>query len=365
VDDSAGNTWSYHYDLMGEPTSQTDPNTGTTTFDKYDVLGNLLQTTDPRGQVLSYAYDWDSRLTAEYAAPWSATPDPAKQQTSRVYDTLAKGYPTSSTRYVGGTSGSAYTEAVTGYNTAYQPLGSTLTVPSADGFPGTAGSAGGTITYALTSTYTPNTGLLATTQYQADGGLPAERVGYGYTLQGALDGFGGYINAANTPSYLDGTVHDPFGRVLQTNYGSTGKELATFAQYDATTGATTQTSSMVQTSATALDVVNYRYNQAGELTATDDLQDNTTHHTQCFAYDSFQRRTAAWTDTAGITDSGTAPVGAVGGCTSASVQTSAAPVKTKTVGGPAPYWQTYTYDLLGDRTGTVNHDTTGNALADT
>ncbi|MGW4979042.1 ricin-type beta-trefoil lectin domain protein [Streptomyces mirabilis] len=122
---------------------------------------------------------------------------------------------------------------------------------------------------------------------------------------------------------------------------------------------------MVQTSSTALDVVNYRYNQAGELTAADDLQNNTTHDTQCFTYDSFQRLTAAWTDTAGITDSGSAPVGSVGGCTTASVQTSAAPVKTKTVGGPAPYWETYTYDLLGDRTGTVDHDTTGNALADT
>ncbi|MET9119840.1 ricin-type beta-trefoil lectin domain protein [Streptomyces sp. NPDC004528] len=363
VKDTAGNTWSYGYDLLGEPTSQTDPNTGTASFDKYDVLGNLLQSTDARGQVMSYAYDWDNRLTATYAAPWSATPDPAKQQTARVYDTLAKGYPTSSTRYVGGANGKAYTEAVTGYNTAYQPLGSTLTIPSADGFPGT--TAGGTVTYTLSSTYTPNVGLLATTQYRADGGLPAERIGYGYTQQGALDGFGGYINAANTPSYLDGTVHDPFGRVLQTNYGPVGKELATFAQYDATTGRTTQTSSMLQTSTTALDVVNYRYDQTGQLTATDDLQNNTTHDTQCFSYDSFQRLTTAWTDTAGITGSGTAPVGAVGGCATASVQTSAAPVKTKTVGGPAPYWQTYTYDLLGDRTGTVNHDTGGNALADT
>ncbi|MEU3787598.1 ricin-type beta-trefoil lectin domain protein [Streptomyces sp900129855] len=365
IKDSAGNTWSYSYDPLGQRTSQTDPNTGTTSFDKYDVLGNLLQSTDARGQVLSYAYDWDNRLTATYAAPWSATPDPAKQQTSRVYDTLLKGYPTSSTRYLGGANGSAYTEAVTGYNTAYQPLGSTLTIPSADGFPGTAGKDSGTVTYSLASTYTPTTGLLATTQYQADGGLPAERIGYGYTQQGALDGFGGYINAANTPSYLDGTVHDPFGRVLQTNYGPTGKELATFAQYDATTGRVTQTSSMLQTSTTALDVVNYRYDQTGQLTATDDLQNNTTHDTQCFSYDSFQRLTAAWTDTVGITGSGTAPVGAVGGCATASVQTSAAPVKTKTVGGPAPYWQTYTYDLLGDRTGTVDHATTGNALADT
>ncbi|MEU9992460.1 ricin-type beta-trefoil lectin domain protein [Streptomyces sp. NPDC048045] len=365
IADSAGNTWSYKYDLLGEKTSQTDPDAGTTTFDKYDVMGNLLQTTDPRGQVLSYAYDWDNRATAEYAAPWSAAPDPAKQLTARLYDTLAKGYPTSSTRYVGGASGKAYTEAVTGYNTSYQPLGSTLTIPAADGFPGTTNLTNGTVTYALASSYTPNTGLLSTTQYQADGGLPAERVGYGYTLQGELDGFGGDISVSNTPSYLDGTVHDPFGRVLQANYGPVGKELATFAQYDATTGRTTQTSSMVQTSATALDVVNYRYNQAGALTATDDLQNNTTHDTQCFRYDTFQRLTAAWTDTAGITESTSAPVGAVGSCTTASVQTSTAPVKTKTVGGPAPYWQTYTYDLLGDRTGMVDHDTTGNSLTDT
>ncbi|MFM9662692.1 hypothetical protein ACKI2B_44675, partial [Streptomyces scabiei] len=96
------------------------------------------------------------------------------------------------------------------------------------------------------------------------------------------------------PAYLDTTVHDPFGRILRTNYGLTGKELATFAQYDATTGRVTQTSSMLQTSITALDVANYRYNQAGELTAIDDLQNNTTHDTQCFAYDSFQRLTAAW-----------------------------------------------------------------------
>ncbi|MGW1910837.1 ricin-type beta-trefoil lectin domain protein [Streptomyces sp. NPDC002076] len=369
IADTAGNTWSYSYNLLGQKTSQTDPNTGTTTFDKYDVVGNLLQTTDPRGQVMSYSYDWDNRRTAEYNGPWSATPDPAKELASWQYDTLAKGYPTSSTRYVGGTSGSAYTQAVTGYNTAYQPTGSTLTIPAGDGFAAAGQSAAptsGTVTYTESSFYTPNVGLLSTLRYQADGNLPAEDVDYGYTQQGNLDGIGGFITTANTPDYLDTAVHDPFGRVLQANYGPTGKELATFAQYDATTGRITQTSSMVQTSATALDVANYRYNQAGEITAIDDLQDNTTHDTQCFAYDSFQRLTAAWTDTAGITSSSSAPVGAVGGCNTTSVQTTTtAPITTTTVGGPAPYWQTYSYDLLGDRTSMVDHDATGNALNDT
>ncbi|MER7477933.1 hypothetical protein ABTX60_09760 [Streptomyces sp. NPDC126510] len=45
-------------------------------------------------------------------------------------------------------------------------------------------------------------------------------------------------------------------------------------------------SSMVHPSATALDVVNHSADHAGEITAVDDLQNNTTHDPQCFTYDS-------------------------------------------------------------------------------
>ncbi|WP_030200419.1 ricin-type beta-trefoil lectin domain protein [Streptomyces sp. NRRL S-87] len=369
VKDNAGNTWSNTYNFLGQKLTQSAPNSGTGTFDKYDLAGNLLQATDARGQTVSFTYDWNNRRTGAYSGPWQATPDPSKLQAAWVYDTLAKGYPTSSTRYVGGASGKAYTKAATGYNTAYQALGSTVTIPASEGFAAagqSAAPASGTVTYTMAADFTPTLGLLSTTHYQADGNLPAEDVDYGYTQQGNLDTFGGYISAANTPAYLSNTVHDAFGRVQQTNYGAAGKQLATFSQYDATTGRTIQNSSMVQTSATALDVVNYRYNQAGEITAIDDLQNNTTHDTQCFSYDSFQRLTAAWTDTAGITSPTAAPVGGVGGCTTAKVQTtSSGQIKTTTVGGPAAYWQTYSYDLLGDRTGMVDHDPSGNALADT
>ncbi|TDU04192.1 RHS repeat-associated protein [Streptomyces sp. 846.5] len=373
VKDTAGNTWSYNYNLLGQKTSQTDPNTGTSTFDKYDVLGNLLQSTDSRGQSTSSVYDWDNRVVATYAAPWSATPDPATELTSTLYDTLAKGYATSTSSYVGGsgTGGKTYTQGVIGYTTAYQPTGTTLSIPSADGFtqpklPTGLTAASGQTLFATTSTYTDTNGLLATTQFQNDGGLPVEQISYGYNQQGGLNGFGGSISPTNVPSYVDNTVHDAFGRVLQTNYGPSGKELATYAQYDETTGRVTQTKSMLQPSTTALDVTTYRYNQVGEITAVDDLQNNTTHDTQCFTYDSLKRLTQAWTDTAGITNPTVTPVGAVGGCTTAAPTTTVtAPVTTTTVGGPAPYWQSYTYDLLGDRTGMVNHDTTGNAANNT
>jgi RHS repeat-associated protein len=373
VKDSAGNTWAYQYNLLGQKTQQTDPNTGTSSFGPYDVLGNLEQTTDSRGQVLSYQYDWDSRLVGEYSGAWSATPNAANQLTGFVYDTLAKGYPTSSTRYVGGntTSGKAYTQAVTGYDTAYRPTGATLTIPASDGFAAAGQSTAptsGTVTYTLASSYTPNTGLLNSTTYQADGGLPAETVNYGYWGTDKLNGFGSSITGA--PAYLAQTGYDAFGREVQANYQTlaSGKQFATTAQYDTTTGALTQTTASLQTLSSALDVVNYRYNQAGALTAIDDLQNNTTHDTQCFSYNAFGRLTQAWTDTAGLDHSGTTDptVGDIGGCTNSSPQVSStAPIKTTSVGGPAPYWQSYTYDLLGDRTGMVNHDTTGNASNDT
>ena len=187
---------------------------------------------------------------------------------------------------------------------------------------------------------------------------------FGYTQQDNLDSFGGFINNSNTPSYLDTTVHDPFGRVQQANYGPTGKELATFAQYDATTGRPSRPAACCRpprqpwTSSTALQPVRRTHR-------VDDLQDNTTHDTQCFGYDSFQRLTTAWTDTGGITDPTPSTPGVVGGCEHLGADDHHVPRHATTVGGPAPYWQTYTYDQLGDRTGMVNHDTTGNALNDT
>ncbi|MBC3842139.1 hypothetical protein GXW82_23835 [Streptacidiphilus sp. 4-A2] len=378
IKDSAGNTWSYQYNLLGQETQQTDPNTGTTTMGPYDVLGNLEQTTDARGQTLSYQYDWDNRVVGEYSGAWSATPNPANQLTGYTYDTLEKGYPTSSTRYVGGSGGSPYTEAVTGYNSSYQPTGSTVTVPASDGFAAagsTTAPSSGNVTYTVGATYTQNTGLLNTTSYQADGGLPAETVSYGYNQMGSLNGFGSTIGQT-TPAYAVQTVHDAFGRVLQTNYQtlSSLKQISTYDQYDQTTGALTNTTTDTEgSSGTApgavVDNVNYRYNQAGDVTAIEDVQNGGATDTQCFSYDSMQRLTQAWTDTQGINDptSPTDPtVGDIGGCTTATPQTTTArPVTAPTIGGPAPYWQTYSYDLLGDRTTMVSHDTTGNAANDT
>ncbi|WP_152648592.1 ricin-type beta-trefoil lectin domain protein [Streptacidiphilus anmyonensis] len=384
ISDTAGNQWSYSYDLLGELTSQTDPNTGTTTLGPYDTGGDLQQSTDGRGQTLSYQYDWAGRLQGEYTGNWSTSPSPANQLTGYTYDSLADGLLTSASRYIGGntTGGKAYTTTITGYDTAYQPTGYTQDIPATDGFPqpqlpsGIPAAPSGQTRFAMTASYTSVQGLLASLQYGTDGGLPAENLTYAYNQAGAVSSFTSFISTSSTPTYLAATYHDSLGNLQEADYNTlaSGKAVDTYAQYDATTNRVTQTSDMAQGVSAAPDVVDYRYDQAGDVTAIDDLQNNTTHDTQCFAYDSFQRLTQAWTDTQGITNAGTAgqqpglsdaEPGAVGACNTGTPQTSTAPVKTSTIGGPAPYWQTYTYDLLGDRTGMVNHDTTGNALNDT
>ncbi|UXY22965.1 ricin-type beta-trefoil lectin domain protein [Streptomyces cynarae] len=348
MSDNAGNTWSYTYDLLGQEIKQTDPDTGTTTFDKYDQLGNLLQTTDARGQTLSYTYDALDRKTAEYSGAWSATPDTSKELASFSYDTLAKGHPTSSTRYVGGAGGDAYTQAITGYTTDYQPTGAATTIPTSTGFPSN-NTGTNSNTYSVKYSYTPIMGLLSETDYGADGSLPAETVGYGYDLQGLLDGFGG------TSTYLDTTNYTPLGQVTDTRWGLYGEQVEPTFSYDGATGRVTQSSVNLQTSSTsALDVTSYRYNQAGDVTAISDSQSGGTTDTQCFTYDQLNRLTTAWTDTAGLTSAG---VGSTGGCTTSTPAAS-------TIGGPAPYWQSYSYNALGDRTQQVQHDTSGNTAND-
>jgi YD repeat-containing protein len=67
VTDATGNTWTSAYNLLGQVTSKTDPDTGASTMG-YDGDGNLLQSTDARGDTVSWTYDTLNRKTAEYAA---------------------------------------------------------------------------------------------------------------------------------------------------------------------------------------------------------------------------------------------------------------------------------------------------------
>ncbi|MFF1482986.1 hypothetical protein ACFVYD_36535, partial [Streptomyces sp. NPDC058301] len=148
--------------------------------------------------------------------------------------------------------------------------------------------------------------------------------------------------------------------MIQSTYGLYGKQLRTAQTYDQATGRlATNTVSLQTNSTNPIDATTYGYDQAGNLATTVDVQSSggttTGTDTQCFTYDGLNRLAEAWTDTKGTTAPAT---GQLAQCNT--VTPSAA-----TLGGPAPYWQSFTYNLLGDRTQQVKHDTTGNALKNT
>ncbi|TWG00890.1 RHS repeat-associated protein [Kitasatospora viridis] len=357
--DSSGNAWTYHYDLQGRQTSATDPDTGTSQV-FYDVNSRVDHTVDAKGGTIAYSYDTLGRKTGTYTGSVS----PANQLAGWTYDTLAKGQLTSSTRYVGGSSGQAYTEAVTGYDTAYRPQGTSITIPSSEG--GLAG------TYTTSTTYNPVLGTVATTTLPALGGLPSETVGYDYTVTGSL------LDSAGNDYLVDRVVTDAYGRPTRTTVGAPGNQVVSTQQWDQATGHLITSWIDRQTETVSADKIGYTYNPAGAVTSVTDNQDATTTDRQCFTYDYLGRLTNAWTDTGGTT---TRPTGAwtdssgatqgsgasasvpgIGGCTNANGPAGSG--SSLSIGGPAPYWQTYGYDATGNRKTLVQHDPTGNTAKD-
>ncbi|MDH6130801.1 RHS repeat-associated protein [Kitasatospora sp. MAA4] len=341
--DAAGNTWSYAYDLRGRQTSVTDPDTGTTTS-SYDVNSRVATTTDSRNNTLAYSYDILGRKTGVYTGSVA----PANQLVGWTYDTLAKGQPTGSTRYVGGATGAAYTQAVTGYDAMYRPLGSSVTIPSTEG--ALAG------TYTTSNTYTPVLGSLDHTNLPAMGGLPAEEVDYLYSNTGTLIASGGNNTLVTDVQY------DALGRATRTTVGDYGTQVVSTQQYDWATGHVVNSFLDRQTGTTSLDQTGFTYNPAGRVTSVTDLQNASATDTQCYTYDYLGRLTNAWTDTAGTTTKAAPSVPGIGGCNNANGPGTTA--GKPTVGGPAPYWQSYSYDATGNRTGLVQHDVTGNTAND-
>ncbi|MFE4972105.1 RHS repeat-associated core domain-containing protein [Kitasatospora sp. NPDC056651] len=345
VKDSAGNTWNYSYDFRGRRISQTDPGTGTSTT-TYDTLGRVASLTDPRQQVLSFTYDTLGRRTGEYSG--TSTTDSGKLLAEWTFDGKLKGYPDASTRYVGGKGGSAYVQRIDSYNATNQPTSTTTVIPAAEGK--LAG------TYTATSAYTTNAGLLASTTYGTEAGLPAETVGYGYNLQGGITGIG-----SATTTYLAGVTYSALGQTLQTTVGDDlTKQLRTAQTWDAATGRlATNRVTLQNNTANPISNSTLTYDQAGNPTAVSEVQssggtDRATD-TQCYRYDAQGRLATAWTDTKGLTG---VTAGQLGGCATANPTAA-------TVGGPAPYWQDWQYNRLGDRTQQVAHDVSGNAAKNT
>ncbi|WP_371501139.1 RHS repeat domain-containing protein [Kitasatospora sp. NBC_00374] len=352
--DAAGNSWTYGYDLRGRQTTATDPDTGTSTT-AYDTAGRPATTTDARGQSITRAFDLLGRTTATYTG---TVVDPAKQLTAATYDTVVKGQPSTSTRYVGGASGTAYTSAVLAYDTSYHPTKATLTIPGVE-----VGSAS-PFTYTYQTNYDQNTGLLVKDSRSAIGDIASEIVLYSYEKYGTLQGFG----ALGGSTYSLSNDYDAFGRPIRSTANPWGTQIVVTNTYDDSTGRQLSQYVDKQTAATGtVQQTTYAYDPSGRLTAIRDIPNNTPANTdlQCFGYDHLGRLTDAWSDTGALTMTAQPAVGGRGTCANTSPTSGAQAPKKTTVGGPAPYWQTYTYDPTGNRTSLVQHDTGGDTTKDT
>ncbi|MFE3500293.1 polymorphic toxin-type HINT domain-containing protein [Kitasatospora sp. NPDC059160] len=352
--DAAGNTWTHGYDQRGREVTSSDPDVGTTTK-AYDITGRLASTTDARAQTTAYTYDLLGRVTGTYSG--SVSPD--HQLTGSTYDTVVKGKPSTSTRYVNGASGIAYTSSVLTYDTVYNPTTTTITIPGTEIGQGTT-----PFTYTYQAQYDPITGALTDDDRSAVGDIAEETVHYTYDAYGPLRSYG----AVGGATYDLSSDWDAYGRSIRATVNPWGTQIVVTNTYDESTGR--QLSQFVdkQTAATgAVQQLTYAYNPVGQLTAVRNIPDNIPSSTdlQCFGYDYLGRLTNAWTDTGTLTQSPQPTVGGIGACANSSPTTGVqAPLKT-TVGGPAAYWQSYGYDLTGNRTQLVQHDPSGDTTKDT
>jgi RHS repeat-associated protein len=116
----------------------------------------------------------------------------------------------------------------------------------------------------------------------------------------------------------------------------TGKQVAQTNFYDDATRRLTRTVVDRSVSPLHLADVNYTYDAAGNVTKIADTPVGGTADTQCFGYDYLRRLTSAWTATDACATSPSAAI----------------------LGGPAPYWQSWTYDKTGNRLSETNYNTT-------
>lgn len=338
---NAGSTWTSSYNLLGQVTSKSDPDAGTS-YMVYGANGKISQVTDARGYIVSYTYDVLGRKTAQYAAAASAQ-DASNETASWVYDndnaSIASmpypiGHVTTATSYTGGY---AYVTQALGFNILGKSLGETVTIPSG-GQGTTLGKA-----YTFKHTYTTNTGLPYTDVYPVGAGLPAETVVHTYAT--ALDLPTGMADTSY--GYVQGTTYDAYGRVNQEQLGMSTNLAYLTNTYDPHTGALTDQLITRSTATPAsVDEQAYSYDPAGNLTkqVSTRLGATATAETQCYNYDSLDRLSSAWTATdscaAAPTPSNSSQVGDLLSTTSA-------------------YWTSWTFTPGGQRATQTQHSTTG------
>ncbi|MCZ7439198.1 polymorphic toxin-type HINT domain-containing protein [Micromonospora sp. WMMC241] len=332
VKDPAGNAWSYTYDIQGRLTSTTDPDTGTSTK-HYNNLGQLEKTTDSRPDTPDIWFTYDKIGRPLTTRETSLT---GPMRTELTYDSPAKGITKSASRWIGS---EEYRSEVVSVDKMYNTTQSKLTLPSSQ-----AGFCGiGAVTCSFTSKASFLTdGSPNTLTIPAAGGLDQEVLNYKYdTTYAMLDRL--------ATDYLDATYYvvdsgytnlHELSTITRSTALTGAKSVLSKSSYDDSTGRVA--SSSVTRSTAPAHVANtfYDYDASGNIIKIDDNTGARPRDTQCFAYDHQRRLTDAWTP--------------------ASFDCAAKPQAESELGGPAPYWQQWSFGAPDHPQGRV-----GNRLTQT
>lgn len=319
VTDPAGNTWRYRYDLRGDLVWTDDPDKGEATY-RHDPAGQLTSLTDARGQVLAYAYD-DLGRPLSIRSGGAAGPMLA----SWTYDTVwrGKGQPATASTY--DRDGNAYTTAVHAYSARYEPLVTSVTVPESEGL--LAGR------YLSRYGYNPD-GSLRSEVYPRAGDLPVEEVSYEYDDAGRpLRSHGGPEGSGETVWYAARTDYTRYGEVQRLHLGTGTRRAWQSLYYDEATRRVDRIIVDAEVPRPMQADRHYTYDPAGNVLSLADTAPGRPADIQCYRYDYLRRLIEAWT---AADDCATDPD--AGG-----------------LAGPAPYWQSFRYDLVGNRLEKVDH----------
>ncbi|AVT41510.1 hypothetical protein C6W10_15980 [Plantactinospora sp. BB1] len=330
VADPDGNEWTYTFDVKGRQIQTKDPDKGITTSE-YNDHDDLARTTDARGEVLAYTYDRLGRKTGIY----DDAVTPATKRAEWKYDRLAtgqtlRGQLTETVRYEPPGSTNAYKMQVRTFGTRYQPATVHYVIPPVEG----TGIAG---TWSFTQDYSDYDGSPTDLTYTGGGGLAGENV---TTVYGPTGLPAGLTTNADAATYVSEQKYTPFGEPLSTKReGHNLDYVIDTTTYYEDTRRIKRTHIEPKTGGIVSDR-NYSYDPAGNITSISDTPQTGSTDTQCFRHDSLQRLTSAWTPKTGV-DCETDPT-------------------LPNLGGPAPYWQDWTFDKVGNRLTETAHTTSGN-----
>ncbi len=324
--DPSDNVWTWTYDQRGLQVASSDPDSGSSSK-KYNDRGELTSVQNGNKKTVAYVYDNLSRqLESRDGSPTGAL------LTSQTWDPAGnKGMPGSTTRYVRADGKTyQYVSTVDLYDTLYRPNRTTLSVPSVPGQEALAGS------YVTGTSYNLD-GTVRSVAYPGAGNLAPEALAFTYDPLHRL-----VAADSNLSGYLAKQTYSLTGKPMQSTLNAGGKNVWVTNAWEWGTQRLAGTRTDLEGGTGAERATTYGYDQSGNVTSLSDAS-RYGRDTQCFSYDHMTRLTQAFTPEG--TTCPASPSGAE-------------------LGGPAPYWTSWTYNTDGTRKTETRHDPAGNTAAD-